>query len=110
MTGEYEFRLHDELIHEAPPAGSSDENTLLRSGPGGATIDGINFGAIIEATDDDGDTVPLDGAFKITILDDVPIATIALAGAATVIHDETPRRRRQPRHRCQPRWRRCLPA
>ena len=32
VTGEYEFRLYDELIHKAPPAGSSDENTLLRSG------------------------------------------------------------------------------
>ena len=89
VTGEYEFRLYDELIHEAPPAGSSVENTLLRSGPSG-TIDGINFGAIIEATDADGDTVLLDGAFKITILDDVPIANIELAGNAVVIHDETP--------------------
>ena len=55
-------------------------------------IDGINFGVIIESDGhDDGDMVALDGVFKITILYDVPIPTIAPAGAVTVIHaHETP--------------------
>src|SRR5262249_9098766 len=41
----------------------------------------INFGAIIKASDYDGDSVSLDGRFKITVRDDIPIAT---GGSATV--------------------------
>jgi T1SS-143 domain-containing protein len=86
-TGNYEFRLHDQLDHIAPAAGTSDHNTsLVTSLPGG--LSAIDFGSIIQATDNDGDSIILTGALQITIVDDTPLATIALTGAATVI-DET---------------------
>ncbi|AKR54916.1 T1SS secreted agglutinin RTX [Devosia sp. H5989] len=82
--GTYKFELFDELIHKA----GNGENTELRSGNNGATIDGIDFGKIIQATDGDGDTVTLDGKFVIKVVDDVPVADIDL-GRASVVHDES---------------------
>lgn len=78
-TGEYEFRLHDELRH----TGDSDE-----------AID-LNFGALIEAIDNDGDSTLLGDAFAIRVADDVPEPVINLTGAA-VQHDETPGNQPQP--------------
>lgn len=96
FTGEYEFRLFDELIHLLPPPGTSVENFELRSGePAGdppvqAFIDAIDFGSIIQVTDYDGDSVVLEGDFLIRIRDDVPNADIDLEHGEFVIHDETP--------------------
>ena len=86
VSGLYEFRLFDELIHQAPASGS-DENLILRSGNG--TIDALPFGDIITATDADGDSITLGEAFEIKILDDVPEPEIALNGSQATTHDET---------------------
>jgi T1SS-143 domain-containing protein len=79
QTGAYEFRLHDELRH----FGNAEE------------VIALNFGALIEAVDGDGDTVSLDGVFSINVVDDVPEPVINLTGAA-VQHDETPGSQPQP--------------
>ncbi|MEQ1775760.1 MAG: DUF5801 repeats-in-toxin domain-containing protein, partial [Burkholderiales bacterium] len=87
-TGAYEFRLFDELIHKAPTSGA-DENFDLRSGNSGATISGINFGAIIEVTDTDGDSITLNNAFTVTVRDDIPEVQLAVVGQSGVTHDES---------------------
>ncbi|WP_456732059.1 T1SS-143 repeat domain-containing protein [Bradyrhizobium sp. USDA 3364] len=62
-TGAYTFTLASHLDHAPPPAGTAVENTLA-----------INFGAVIQATDTDGDTVTASAASSIavTVIDDVP--------------------------------------
>ncbi len=59
VTGEYEFRLYDELVH---PKDQQDD-----------VID-IDFGSMIQAVDADGDSVVLGEAFTIKVQDDEPIA------------------------------------
>src|SRR5690606_6014228 len=44
FTGNYEFRLYDELIHLLPPAGAGQDTELRLLGP---FIDGIDFGSIL---------------------------------------------------------------
>jgi VCBS repeat-containing protein len=58
VTGQYEFRLYDELVH----TGEQDN------------VVGIDFGSMIKAVDADGDSVVLEEAFTIDIQDDEPIA------------------------------------
>ena len=65
--GDYVVRLHDQLDHEY--GDGTDDPTLVA---GAGTIDAIDFGAVIEATDYDGDTITLDGLFEVTVTDDVP--------------------------------------
>jgi Domain of unknown function (DUF5801)/RTX calcium-binding nonapeptide repeat (4 copies) len=96
FTGEYEFRLFDELIHQLPPGfpNGADENFGLRSGEpdpitGQAIVNGLDFGSIITVTDYDGDSITLGGQFLIQIRDDVPDPDIDLTHES-VIHDETP--------------------
>lgn len=86
-TGDFEFRLYDELIHVAPKEGA-DKNFELRSGEEG-DIDSINFGAIIQAVDSDNDSVTLDGMFKIQVRDDVPEVGKVYWTGASVTHDES---------------------
>ena len=86
-TGDYEFRLYDELIHVAPKSGA-DENFMLRSGPEGQ-ISSINFGAVIEAVDKDGDAVTLNGKFEVKVRDDVPEVDVDLTWSGSVLHDES---------------------
>ena len=57
-TGEYEFRLYDELVH------TGDQDDVI----------GIDFGSMIQAVDADGDSVVLDKVFTINVQDDEPIA------------------------------------
>jgi len=76
--GSFEFELFDQLDHVE----GKDDNTDLRGG-----ADGINFGSIIEATDGDGDTVPLTDRFSIEIRDDVPEPDIFVVDTVRV--DET---------------------
>ena len=78
QNGSYEFRLYDQLDHDAPgddfrerPT-NSDENFDLQDGLGFRDVTSINFGALIKATDYDGDSVSLNDAFSIKIRDDVP--------------------------------------
>jgi T1SS-143 domain-containing protein len=88
VTGAYEFRLFDELIH-MPGDG---ENHDLRSGQPvdgvQASIPYLNLGSIITYTDKDGDTVSLNGKFTVTITDDKPVADVDL-GWGTVTIDES---------------------
>ena len=79
--GSFTFRLYDQLDHLDD--GNNDENSTLANGLGA-----IDFGAIIEATDGDGDTVPLTGKLLIEVKDDMPSASIERTGN-TVVHDET---------------------
>ncbi|MES0885399.1 DUF5801 repeats-in-toxin domain-containing protein, partial [Roseibium sp. SCP14] len=80
--GEFVVRLHDQLDH-VPENG---ENTNLVSGSD--SLDQIDFGAVIEATDGDGDTIDLGGQFLVSITDDVPAPHIGLTGRSVRV-DET---------------------
>ncbi|MGM4906697.1 DUF5801 repeats-in-toxin domain-containing protein [Tardiphaga sp. 866_E4_N2_1] len=86
-TGEFTFRIFDELIHVAPGTGA-DSDYALRSGASGF-IDALDFGKIITVTDGDGDTITLDGSVLIKIHDDAPVADIRLRSESVTI-DETP--------------------
>ncbi|MDQ0136605.1 T1SS-143 domain-containing protein [Neorhizobium galegae] len=81
-TGAFTYQQYDQLDHVA----GNGENTALKSGSG--SIPAIDFGAVIQATDGDGDHVGLGGKFSITITDDVPVPSIATTGLSTTI-DET---------------------
>jgi T1SS-143 domain-containing protein len=81
-TGAFTYRQYDQLDHVA----GNGENTALKSGSG--SIAAIDFGAVIQATDGDGDHVGLGGKFSITITDDVPVPSITTTGRSTTI-DET---------------------
>jgi T1SS-143 domain-containing protein len=91
VTGAYEFRLFDELIH-MPGDGQNDD---LRSGqPSGSplvqhSIPYLDLGSIITYTDKDGDTVNLGGKFTVTITDDVPHADIDINRNASITIDES---------------------
>src|SRR6266404_3577650 len=47
----------------------------------------INFAGSIQATDSDGDTVAATGAFNVTVIDDIPVATGATVSGGTVDED-----------------------
>ncbi len=81
-TGAFTYQQYDQLDHVA----GNGENTALKSGSG--SIAAIDFGAVIQATDGDGDQIGLGGKFSITITDDVPVPSIIATGASTTI-DET---------------------
>ena len=72
-TGAFTFALHDQLDH-APGAG---QNALS-----------INFGAALQATDFDGDFIPLTGKVTVTVTDDIP-QIVLMATGQSVIHDDT---------------------
>lgn len=75
--GDFTFRLFDQLDHPAPPSGTAVQNTLE-----------INFGSVIQATDRDGDSVPLTGKVNVTVIDDIPQVWLK-ATSDSVVHDET---------------------
>ncbi|MFS8181999.1 DUF5801 repeats-in-toxin domain-containing protein [Pseudovibrio denitrificans] len=66
-TGEFAVLQADQLDHVT----GDGENTALQLSDG-STIDAIDFGSVIVATDGDGDTVDLDGKLDVTVVDDVP--------------------------------------
>ncbi|NML76389.1 tandem-95 repeat protein [Rhizobium sp. S-51] len=80
-TGEFTFNQYDQLDHVA----GNGENTALKSGSG--SIAGIDFGAVIDATDGDGDVLNLAGKLTVTIRDDMPETSITLDHTVTI--DET---------------------
>ncbi len=84
--GKYTFELADQLDHDRPEAGA-DENYDLQDGLWFADVTAINFGALIKVTDNDGDSISLNGAFEIKIRDDVPEASIVTDQTVTI--DET---------------------
>ncbi|MDZ7873384.1 MAG: DUF5801 repeats-in-toxin domain-containing protein [Rhizobium sp.] len=92
--GSYEFRLFDQLDHDRPfddqkdGQGIADDNFDLQNNPRVPDVTAINFGKLITATDYDGDTISLDGAFSIKVRDDVPTA-VARNTSETLVIDET---------------------
>jgi T1SS-143 domain-containing protein len=74
-TGAFTFRQYDQLDHAA----GNGQNTTLANG-----LASINFGAVINATDGDGDVVNLSGKLLITVRDDVPEVSISTAGSVTI--------------------------
>lgn len=86
QNGAYEFKLYDQLDHDRPAQGA-DENIDLQDKISG-DVSEIDFGKVIQAIDHDGDKVRLDGAFKITITDDIPEVDAKGTNARLVV-DET---------------------
>ncbi|NBB48494.1 VWA domain-containing protein, partial [Rhizobium sp. CRIBSB] len=86
QNGDYTFELADQLDHDRPAFGA-DENYDLQDGLWFADIAAINFGALIKATDNDGDSISLNGVFEIKIRDDIPEASIVTDQTVTI--DET---------------------
>jgi T1SS-143 domain-containing protein len=84
--GKYTFELADQLDHDRPASGA-DENYDLQDGLWFADVTAINFGALIKVTDNDGDSISLNGAFEIKIRDDIPEASIVTDQTVTI--DET---------------------
>ncbi|GAB1716406.1 MAG: hypothetical protein NTAFB05_14480 [Nitrobacter sp.] len=72
-NGNYNFELFDQLDHDKPPSGA-DTNTTLQDGNPDLATGAIDFGRIIQVTDGDGDSITLDGAFSVTVTDDIPKA------------------------------------
>ena len=93
-NGSYTFELVDQLDHDHPfddrgdGQGIADENFDLQDGVRNADVTAINFGKLITATDYDGDSISLDGAFSIKVRDDIPEA-VARNTSATLVVDET---------------------
>ena len=80
--GSFKYQQYDQLDHAA----GNGANTDLKAGNG--TVSGIDFGAVIKATDGDGDSVTLTDKLVVKITDDVPTVSISLTGRI-VTHDET---------------------
>ena len=79
--GKYEFKLFDQMDHDPPndfihdgvsAFPGSDQNFDLQDDLHHGDVTKINFGAVIEFSDYDHDTVGLDGVFEVQIRDDVP--------------------------------------
>jgi len=70
-NGDFTFKLSDQIDH------AQNSDSLA-----------IDFGAIIEATDGDGDKVSLAGKVTVNVTDDVPAFDLHASGA-TVVRDET---------------------
>ncbi|POF31663.1 T1SS-143 repeat domain-containing protein [Roseibium marinum] len=83
-SGDYAVRLHDQLDHEY---GDGTDSPTLVSGTG--TLDQIDFGSVIQATDGDGDTMTLDGLFQVTVTDDIPAPSAWVRSGQSVRIDET---------------------
>ena len=83
QTGDFTFKLYDELVHVA----GGGQNTDLRAGD--SSIPYLDFGHIITATDGDGDTITLDDQLHIIVKDDVPETRISVNPLGVVQHDET---------------------
>nr|CAD6436783.1 hypothetical protein REQ54_04087 [Rhizobium sp. Q54] len=80
VSGNFEYRQYEQLDH----VDGNGENTVLK---GTSPIDGINFGAIINATDGDGDIVNLTGKLTIKVVDDIP--EVIIVANRSVAIDET---------------------
>ncbi len=81
-TGEYTFRQFDQLDHVAGNGQNFDLKTA------GGSIPALDLGAVIVATDGDGDSLTLSGRLLISVRDDIPTAVVFTTGASTTI-DET---------------------
>ncbi len=81
QTGNFVYRQYDQLDHVAGNA----ESTALQGASG--PLAGIDFGAIIDAKDGDGDVVNLTGKLTVNVVDDIP--EVAIWTDHTVTIDET---------------------
>ncbi|MGE8104774.1 DUF5801 repeats-in-toxin domain-containing protein [Allorhizobium sp. NPDC080224] len=73
-NGTFTFKLHDQLDHKGPTVGLSPDKNSLK----------IDFGAVLQATDKDGDSVTLTNLVKVNVTDDAPeIASTAAAGVVS---------------------------
>ena len=79
--GDFTFELHDQIDHDPPGDDAPTDGTGVLPGSEenfdfidsvGGDINSLNFGALIKATDYDGDSVVLDHRLEIKIKDDVP--------------------------------------
>jgi T1SS-143 domain-containing protein len=94
--GTYKFELFDQLDHDPyndiidgiGSGSGADENFDLQDGLWLGDVSSLDFGAIIKATDADGDSVSLLGAFKVSIRDDVPVAKTGATASIQVDEDE----------------------
>lgn len=88
-TGAFEFKLYDQLDHDAPNSGADENYDLEDDLPGNGDVEWIDFGHILKATDYDGDSVVLEDMVKIRIRDDIPTLSANLNQAFKVVHDES---------------------
>ncbi|MGV3576671.1 MAG: hypothetical protein ACO1O4_16225, partial [Devosia sp.] len=86
-TGAYEFRLYDQLDHDAPPSGA-DQNFDLQNGEGIEDVFALDFGSIVRAFDGDGDYVDLVEQLLIKVRDDVPELVRGQSEIRTVDEDD----------------------
>ncbi|SIP97922.1 T1SS-143 domain-containing protein [Rhizobium sp. RU33A] len=85
--GEFKFELHDQVDHDRPSFGA-DQNSDLQDILPLEDVTAIDFGALIQATDFDGDSTPLTGFVSITITDDVPELVRGASEDRTVDEDD----------------------
>ena len=77
-SGDFQFKLYDQLDHDAPfddpgdGSGLADQNFDLVDSDPNNDVSSLNFGHVIKVTDFDGDSVILDGKVDIKIRDDIP--------------------------------------
>jgi len=81
-NGDFDFQLFDQLDHDH----AQGQNYGLHDHVDGLTW--INFGAIVEATDHDGDSVSLDEVFQIRIRDDAPELVQNAAPVSLVVDED----------------------
>ncbi|MET0437516.1 MAG: DUF5801 repeats-in-toxin domain-containing protein [Devosia sp.] len=86
-TGDYEFRLYDQLDHDAPASGA-DQNFDLQNGEGFEDVFSLDFGAIVRAYDGDGDYVDLVDQLLVKVRDDVPELVRGKSEIRTVDEDD----------------------
>lgn len=86
-TGAYEFRLYDQLDHDAPASGS-DQNFDLQNGEGVEDVFALDFGSIVRAFDGDGDYIDLIDQLLIKVRDDVPELVRGKSEIRTVDEDD----------------------
>lgn len=82
-TGGFQFQLFDQLDHVS--GGGTNTDLQGANGP----VSGLDFGALIVATDGDGDPVTLNGQLTIEITDDIPKIISFHETGATVTIDES---------------------
>lgn len=80
-NGDYVVRLHDQLDHVS----GNGQNSVLDTTSG--TLSEIDFGAVIQVADADGDSGSLAGKFLVDVTDDVPAPEIAVVDYVRI--DET---------------------
>jgi T1SS-143 domain-containing protein len=81
--GSFTFTLNDQIDHPTLNglAGDNSENLLTSK---------IDLSAFVEATDGDGDTIPLGaGSFSIDVRDDIPVVSARDAGETSTTETET---------------------